>query len=105
VNPRAQVTDVLAPYEVVATTGAFNLYVAAAAAGSLGGGLDLLPHRSFAELDQRLRGAHPDLIVVPAVATGGRHGQPARGRGLAGAPTPGGTTTILSVCNVAEAGL
>jgi hypothetical protein len=65
----------------------------------------VLPHRSFAELDQRLRGAHPDLIVVPAVATGGRHGQPARGRGLAGAPTPGGTTTILSVCNVAEAGL
>ncbi|HET6533615.1 MAG TPA: DJ-1/PfpI family protein [Actinoplanes sp.] len=104
-NAGSQVTDVLAPYEVLARAGAFNLYTAAAAKQPvpLGGGLDVLPHLSFAELDQRLHGADPDLIVVPAMP-----GAP--GAAAAGIRPvtdwlrrhAGDATTVLSVCNGAE---
>ena len=60
-NAGSQVTDVLAPYEVLAATRAFNVYAAAPVKHPvpLGGGLDLLPQLSFAELDQRLNGKGP----------------------------------------------
>jgi transcriptional regulator GlxA family with amidase domain len=64
----ANAADALATYEVLATTGAFNLYTVAPERRPLPltGGLDLVPHLTFAELGQRLgpTGA-PDVVVVP----------------------------------------
>jgi putative intracellular protease/amidase len=69
----ANAADVLAPYEVLAHTGAFNLYTVAAKRRPvpLTGGLDLVPDLSFGPLVQRLP-ADPDVIVVPQLphATG-----------------------------------
>ncbi len=108
----SQVSDVLAPYEVLAATGAFNLYAVAAAKQPvpLGGGLDVLPQLSFAELDQRLNGKKPDLIVVPAMPGARRDGAASLRPAVDWLRShSGATTTVLSVCNgaevVAEAGL
>jgi transcriptional regulator GlxA family with amidase domain len=62
----ANAADVLAPYEVLAATGAFNLYTVAARRQPvpLTGGLDLVPDLTFEELQGRL-GAAPEVIVVP----------------------------------------
>jgi putative intracellular protease/amidase len=67
----ANVADVLAPYEVLAGTEAFNVYTAAAQRQPvpLTGGLDLIPDLTFGELDDRLP-APPDVIVVPQLAGG-----------------------------------
>jgi hypothetical protein len=69
----ANAADVLAPYEVLAATGAFNLYAVAPQRQPvpLTGGLDLVPDLSFGQLDQRLP-TGPDVIVVPQLphATG-----------------------------------
>src|ERR687894_2498635 len=68
-NQGAEVTDVLAPYEVLSESGAFNVYAAAPEkdAVTLSGGLDVLPQLSLTELDRRLGGEDPDVIVVPAM--------------------------------------
>jgi transcriptional regulator GlxA family with amidase domain len=65
----ANAADVLAPYEVFAETGAFNLYTVAPQRQlvPLTGGLDLVPDLSFAQLDQRLP-AGPDVIVIPQLS-------------------------------------
>jgi putative intracellular protease/amidase len=65
----ANAADVLAPYEVLADTGAFNLYTVAPQRQPvpLTGGLDLVPDLSFGELDQRLP-APPDVILVPQLS-------------------------------------
>jgi transcriptional regulator GlxA family with amidase domain len=65
----ANAADVLAPYEVLASTGAFNLYTVAPQrrAVPLTGGLDLVPDLSLAQLDQRLP-AGPEVIVVPQLS-------------------------------------
>ena len=65
----SEVTDVLAPYEVLARSGAFNVYAVAPdpTAVPLGSGLDVLPQLTLAELDARLAGKAPDLIAVPAM--------------------------------------
>jgi putative intracellular protease/amidase len=70
-NHGANVADTLVPYEVLATTGAFNVYTVAPERRlvPLLGGLDLVPDLSFAELDQRLGGAAPDVTVVPDMPT------------------------------------
>jgi putative intracellular protease/amidase len=62
----ANAADVLAPYEVLASTGAFNLYTVAPQRQPvpLTGNLDLVPDLSLAQLDQRLP-AGPEVIVVP----------------------------------------
>jgi putative intracellular protease/amidase len=64
--------DVLAPYEVLAHTGAFNLYTVAARRQPvpLTGGLDLVPDLTFGQLDDRLP-ASPDVIVVPQLHDAG----------------------------------
>jgi hypothetical protein len=48
-NQGAEVTDVLAPYEVLSESGAFNVYAAAPErkAVTLSGGLDVLPQLSL----------------------------------------------------------
>lgn len=65
----ANVADALAPYEVLAATGAFNVYTAAPQRQPvpLTGGLDLVPDLSFGQLDQRLPEG-PEVVVVPQLS-------------------------------------
>jgi transcriptional regulator GlxA family with amidase domain len=64
----ANVADVLAPYEVLADTGGFNVYTVAEHSRPvpLTGGLDLIPDLTFKQLGERLAGT-PDVIVVPQI--------------------------------------
>ncbi len=57
--------NVLAPYEVLADTGAFPRYTATERHEPvpLTGGPDLVPNLSFAQIDERSR---PEVIAVPA---------------------------------------
>ena len=68
-SERANAADVLAPYEVLASTGAFNLYTVAPQRQPvpLTGGLDLVPDLSLEQLDQRLP-TGPEVIVVPQLS-------------------------------------
>jgi transcriptional regulator GlxA family with amidase domain len=98
----ANAADALAPYEVLAETGAFNLYTAAARRRPvpLTGGLDLVPDLTFGQLDDRLP-APPDVIVVPQVpGAAGPNGAPIvqwlRRQRAAGNPL------LVSVCTGAE---
>ena len=65
----ANAADVLAPYEVLATTGAFNLYTVAPQRQPvpLTGNLDLVPDLSLGQLDQRLP-TGPEVIMVPQLS-------------------------------------
>jgi putative intracellular protease/amidase len=65
----ANAADVLAPYEVLAATGAFNLYTVAPQRQPvpLTGNLDLVPDLSLEQLDQRLP-TGPEVIVVPQLS-------------------------------------
>ena len=69
----ANAADVLAPYEVLASTGAFNLYAVAAPRRPvpLTGNLDLVPDLTFGQLADRLPAA-PDVIVVPQLRDAGQ---------------------------------
>jgi hypothetical protein len=60
------VADALAPYEVLADAGAFNLYTVAERREPvpMTGGVDVIPDLSFGQLTDRLHGT-PDVIVVP----------------------------------------
>src|SRR5512132_1811707 len=64
----ANAADTLGPYQILATTGAINLYTVAPERRPLPltGGLDLVPDLTFAELDRRLgpTGA-ADVVIVP----------------------------------------
>jgi putative intracellular protease/amidase len=71
-NSGAEGSDFLAPYEVLARSGAFNLYAIAPerrithlfSSGPILRGVDFVPHYSFAEYDAAI-GSDPDLIVIP----------------------------------------
>lgn len=105
----AEVTDVLAPYEVLSESGAFNVYAVAPerAVVTLSGGLDIVPQLSFAELDHRLGGREPDVVIVPAMPRVGS----AAHRPVADwlRTHAAGTGTVMSVCDgaavLADAGL
>jgi transcriptional regulator GlxA family with amidase domain len=68
----ANAADVLAPYEVLAGTKAFNVYAVAERRQPvpLTGGLDLVPDLTFEQLADRLPGT-PDVIVVPQLPGAG----------------------------------
>jgi putative intracellular protease/amidase len=108
-NQGAEVTDVLAPYEVLSESGAFNVYTAAPQreAVTLSGGLDILPQLSLSELDRRLGGEDPDVIVVPEMADIGSPGH--RPVAVWLREHAEGSGTVVSVCNgaqvLADAGL
>jgi putative intracellular protease/amidase len=108
-NQGVEVTDVLAPYEVLSESRAFNVYAAAPEreAVTLSGGLDVLPQLSLAELDQRLGGEDPDVIVVPEMADIGSKGHRPVAEWLR--EHAEGSGTVVSVCNgaqvLADAGL
>ncbi|MFC0214017.1 DJ-1/PfpI family protein [Paenibacillus chartarius] len=67
-NPTTEVFDFMVPYEMFAMTDSYNVYAVAPDKNmkTLSGGLDLMPHYAFDELD-RLLGKSPDLIVIPAM--------------------------------------
>ncbi|QQQ80243.1 DJ-1/PfpI family protein [Saccharothrix sp. 6-C] len=105
----AVVSDTLAPYEVLATTGAFNVYAVAPSArpAPLTGGLDLVPDLTFAGLADLLGGAAPDVVVVPAMPDVGESTSKPVTDWLAGQAAGG--ALLLGVCNgsgvLASAGL
>jgi hypothetical protein len=71
-NSGAKGSDFLGPDEVLACSGAFNLYALAPerrithlfSGGPISRGVDFVPHYSFAEYDAAI-GSDPDLIVIP----------------------------------------
>ena len=67
-NDGTNAADALPPYEILAASGAFNVYSVAKDRRlvPLVGGLDVVPDLSFAQLEQLL-GAPPDVIVVPQI--------------------------------------
>jgi transcriptional regulator GlxA family with amidase domain len=66
------VADLLAPYEVLADTGAFNLYTVADRREPvpLTGGVDVIPDLSFEQLADRLHRT-PEVIIVPELHDAG----------------------------------
>lgn len=71
-NRGTENADFLAPYGVLATSNAFNVYMVAperklspvTPMPPVSPGVDIIPHFSFAEFDQTFKSA-PDLIVIP----------------------------------------
>lgn len=96
------ISDALAPYEILAATGAFNLYTVAAEATPvpLTGGLDVVPDLTFDQLDARLGGAGPQLVVVPALADTGSPSAAPVTSWLRRTAARG--SLLLGVCNGAE---
>jgi AraC family transcriptional regulator, transcriptional activator FtrA len=67
-----EASDFLAPYEVLAASGAYNVYAVAherQPKALFPGQIDVLPHFSTAEFDH-LIGVIPDIIVLPYIAKG-----------------------------------
>lgn len=64
-----EITDALGPFELYARAGKFNVVTAAPERSPtrFTGGLGVLPDFSLAELDARLGGRAPAVVVVPAV--------------------------------------
>lgn len=65
-----EITDALGPYALFAESGLYNVYTVAATRDlqTLTGGLDIVPHYAFAELD-RLLGHSPEIVVLPNIPT------------------------------------
>ncbi len=103
----ANVADTLVPYEVLSATGRFNVYTVAPERRPvpLLGGLDLVPDFGFAQLDERLGGAAPDVTIVPDMPAD-PSSDAAVTAWLRGTPSDG---LILGVCTgarvLAQAGL
>ncbi|GIO15162.1 hypothetical protein J19TS2_47170 [Cohnella xylanilytica] len=100
-NEATEVFDFLVPYEMFAMTGAYNVFGVAPDRGikSLTGGLDVVPHYSFDEMDAML-GRSPDVIVIPYMPIlDEKKYAPVREwiRKHSSADT-----TLLSICNGAE---
>ena len=64
-----EIIDALGPYEMFARAGKFNVYAVAPQRRPtlLSGGLRILPHLSLAELDARLAGRPPAIVIVPNI--------------------------------------
>jgi putative intracellular protease/amidase len=65
---KTEITDVIAPYAAFKAASIFNVVVVAEqrVPVSLSGGLELIPHFTFTELDALL-GQAPDVIIVPNI--------------------------------------
>ncbi|MBP0725811.1 DJ-1/PfpI family protein [Bacillus sp. RG28] len=100
--------DFLMPYTLLSMTDAYNVYAVAPDKNikPLSGGLDVVPHYSYKELDQ-LIGKSPDIVVVPYMPNvGGKKYQPTREWIQ---KHSNAKTIFLSICggsmNLADAGL
>lgn len=96
-NAGTESSDLMGPYETLATSGRFNLYVAAperTLSPLFPGDLALIPHYSFAEYDAEL-GGKVDLLVIPYIPNASTADAAVltwiREKAAAG-------TTILSIC-------
>ncbi|MCM3039616.1 DJ-1/PfpI family protein [Paenibacillus motobuensis] len=100
-NEVTEVFDFLVPYEMFAMTEAYNVYGVAPdrEIKSLTGGLDVVPHYSFDEMDAML-GKSPDIIVIPfmPILDDNKY-VPVREWIRKHASV---NTTLLSICNGAE---
>jgi AraC family transcriptional regulator, transcriptional activator FtrA len=101
--------DFLIPYELLSMTDAYNVYAVAPDKNvkSLSGGLDVIPHYSYKELDILLNKS-PDIIVVPYMpGVDEQKYQPTRE--WIQQHSSSKTTTFFSICggsqNLADAGL
>ncbi|NIP39448.1 MAG: hypothetical protein GWO07_13460 [Candidatus Dadabacteria bacterium] len=67
-NKGTEITDFLAPYEILSRTGKFNVFTVAPQRiiSPLNGGIDFIPHFSLDGIDNSFE-ADPDLIVVPNI--------------------------------------
>ncbi|MEW9700032.1 DJ-1/PfpI family protein [Paenibacillus sp. SI8] len=100
-NEVTEVFDFLVPYEIFAMTEAYNVVAVAPDRNvkSLTGGLDVVPHHSFAEMDQIL-GKSPDIIVIPYMPIlDEKKYQPVREWIK---KNSGSKTTLITICNGAE---
>lgn len=101
-NEVTEVFDFLVPYEMFAMTEAYNVFAAAPdlSVKSLTGGLDVVPHYTFDELDRLMGGGSPDVIVIPymPILNEGKY-RPVREWIR---KHSGPNTTLLSICNGAE---
>ncbi|MEW9670085.1 DJ-1/PfpI family protein [Ammoniphilus sp. 3BR4] len=105
-NETTEGSDFAIPYELFSKTGAFNVYAVASdnQVRSLTGGLDVVPHYSFEEMDQLL-GKSPDIIAIPYMTMQDeKKFEPVRNW-----IQQHSETTLLSICggsgNLAETGL
>ena len=66
-----EITDMLGPYEIFARAHAFNVVTAAPSRNPtlLTGGLEIVPHFTFDEIDRALAGQASPLLVVPNIPT------------------------------------
>ncbi|MDR6121240.1 AraC family transcriptional activator FtrA [Bacillus sp. SLBN-46] len=101
--------DFLIPYTLFSMTDAYNVYAVAPdkKVKSLSGGLDVIPHYSYKELDNLLNKS-PDIIVVPYMpGVDKQKYQPTRE--WIQQHSSSKTTTFFSICggsqNLADAGL
>jgi transcriptional regulator GlxA family with amidase domain len=107
-NAGTESSDLMGPYETLAASGAFNVYVVAPErrpAPLYPGDLAIVPHYSFAEYDATF-GGRPELVVVPYI----QHTDTADADVLTWIrQQAAGGTTILSICAgaavVADAGV
>lgn len=100
-NEVTEVFDFLVPYEMFAMTEAYNVYGVSPERKikSLTGGLDVIPHYSFDEMDTLL-GKSPDIIVIPFMPIlDEKQYAPVR-EWIQKHSTV--NTTLLSICNGAE---
>jgi AraC family transcriptional regulator, transcriptional activator FtrA len=107
-NVDTEVFDFMIPYDLFSRTGGFNVFAVAPDKNvkSLSGGLDVVPHYTYQELDQLL-GKSPDIIVVPYMPiVDEKKYQPTREWIQQHSSNK---TTLLSICggssNLADAGL
>lgn len=100
-NEVTEVFDFLVPYEMFSMTEKYNVFAVAPDKNikSLTGGLDVVPHYTFDELD-RLTGKGPDIIVIPfmPIMDEAKY-KPVRDWIRMHS---GEQTTLLSICNGAE---
>lgn len=105
-DPTTEVFDFMVPYQMFVMTGAYNVYAVAPEnkVTTITGGLDLVPHYSFQQLDQLL-GKSPDLVVVPNMPMAEKEKYKPVREWL----QKHSETKILSICggalNIADAGL
>ncbi|AEI43122.1 DJ-1/PfpI family protein [Paenibacillus mucilaginosus] len=103
-----EVMDFMESYELFARTQAFNVYAVAPDHGvkTLSGGLHILPHYTYEELDTLLGGS-PAMIVVPAIPFMDETKYRPTRQWLQ--RHAGRETTLISICtgaeNLADAGL
>lgn len=101
--------DFLMPYTLFSMTGAYNVYAVAPDKNvkPLSGGLDVIPHYSYKELDNLLNKS-PDIVVVPMMPISNEQKYKPT-REWIQKHSKNNSTTILSICggsqNLAEAGL